>query len=80
MVIGVADFVGVTVGKLALDPVAFISATVKFSAQKVAEAVAGLATFVANQAQCLVDGVFTHGAVGVLLAREQQRIASRDFM
>ncbi|MNF15861.1 hypothetical protein D3C80_2186410 [compost metagenome] len=55
-------------GKLAFDPVAVIAASVKLGAQQVAETVAGLAAFVAHQAQRLVDGVFAHGAVAALLA------------
>ncbi|MDT4846375.1 hypothetical protein FQZ97_803920 [compost metagenome] len=79
MVVGVADLVLVAVGELALDPVAVIAAAVQLGAQQVAEAVAGLAPFVADQAQGLVDGVLAHRPVGVLLAGEGKRIAPGDL-
>src|SRR5690554_6467185 len=80
VVVGVAYLVVIAMRQLALNPVTVIAASVELSTQQVAEAVASLATLVAHLAQRLVDGVFTHGPGGVLLARKHQRVPAADVV
>ena len=80
MVVGVADLVLIAVGKLALDPVAVVTAPVKLGAEQVAEAMAGLAILVAERLQRQIHGVLAHGPAGVVSAGEHQRVLAGDLV
>lgn len=54
VVVGVVYFVGITMGKLALDPIFVVHAAVQFGAQQVLEAMIGLASFIAHEAKRLL--------------------------
>src|SRR5690554_1716177 len=80
VVVGVAYLVVIAMRQLALNPVTVIAASVQLGTQQVPKAVAGLAALVAHLAQRLVDGVFTHGPVRILLTREYQRVTAADVL
>lgn len=69
MVVGVVYFVGITMGKLALDPIFVVHAAVQFGAQQVLEAMIGLASFIAHEAKRFIGGVFTRGALRVVTSK-----------
>lgn len=66
-------------GKLALDPVPVEAAPVEFGTQQVAEAVAGLAAFVAGSGERLVYRVLAHRPGGAA-AGEHQGMAAGDLL
>ncbi|MNR38786.1 hypothetical protein D3C85_1569190 [compost metagenome] len=71
MVVGAAYFVAVTMGKLALDPILVVPASVQLGAEQVAEPVAGLASLISHQTKCLVDCVLAHWPLRVGASKDQ---------
>lgn len=70
VVVCAANLVRVAVRELALDPVAVEVHLVQRGADHVPESVAGLLALVADAGEGHVDGVFTHGLLAVVAARE----------
>lgn len=80
MVVRIADRVLVAMRQLALNPVPVVAAAVETGTQQMAEAMTGLAAFVAQRSQHFVHSVLAHWPSSVVASREGEGIGACQFV